>query len=385
MKISKDIEIYIHIPFCVKKCCYCDFLSFQSDNHMIEDYIDALLKEMRAKSVKDMEADTVFIGGGTPSILKPDYIEIIMSELRKCFNVKKEAEITIEANPGTITAGKAQAYVNSGINRVSIGLQTAQDAELKKLGRIHTWQQFLDSYNILREEGINNINVDIMSGLPLQSIEMYKDTVHKVCMLSPEHISAYSLIVEEGTPFYDMYNQESGRLKDELPNEEEERQQYYMTDKILTGYGYKRYEISNYAKSGFECRHNIGYWKRKPYIGLGLGAASLYSEKRFNNTSDIKKYISNSEYPEKITENIQILSTKEQMEEYMFLGMRMMEGVSRSTFMQKFGNDMDEIYGNVISKYSKIGMTDIDGDRVFLTKKGIDVSNVVFSDFLLDD
>ncbi|MDE5782081.1 MAG: radical SAM protein, partial [Lachnospiraceae bacterium] len=171
MKISKDIEIYIHIPFCVKKCCYCDFLSFQSDNHMIEDYIGALIKEMRAKSVKDMEADTVFIGGGTPSILKPDYIEIIMSELRKCFKVKKKAEITIEANPGTITAGKAQAYVNSGINRVSIGLQTAQDAELKKLGRIHTWRQFLDSYNILREEGINNINVDIMSGLPLQSIE----------------------------------------------------------------------------------------------------------------------------------------------------------------------------------------------------------------------
>lgn len=385
MKTNKDFEIYIHIPFCVKKCNYCDFLSFQADSKMIESYIDALVKEIHVKSIVDAEADTVFIGGGTPSILKPEYIEVIMSELRSCFMIKEKAEITIEVNPGTVTTENAHTFVRNGINRVSIGLQSAQDAELQKLGRIHTWQQFLDSYNILREEGFNNINVDIMSGLPLQSVEMYEDTINKVCMLSPEHISAYSLIVEEDTPFYNMYNQDDGILTEELPDEEEERCQYYMTGRILNSYGYKRYEISNYSKSGFECRHNIGYWKRKPYIGIGLGAASLYNEKRFNNTSDIEKYLENSVYTEQIIEDIQILSVKEQMEEYMFLGLRMTEGVSRNSFMEKFGYDMDKIYGNVISKYNKIGMIDVRGDRVFLTEKGIDVSNVIFADFLSDD
>lgn len=385
MKTNKDFEIYIHIPFCVKKCNYCDFLSFQADGKMIENYVDALVKEIHAKSVGDIEADTVFIGGGTPSILKSEYIEVIMSELTNCFRIKETAEITIEVNPGTITSKNAHTFAKSGINRVSIGLQSAQDEVLQKLGRIHTWQQFLDSYNILREEGFNNINVDIMSGLPLQSVEMYEDTINKVCMLSPEHISAYSLIVEEDTPFYNMYNQDDGILTDELPDEEEERCQYYMTDRILNSYGYKRYEISNYSKSGFECRHNIGYWKRKPYIGMGLGAASLYNEKRFNNTSDIAKYLENSAYPELITENIQILSVKEQMEEYMFLGLRMTDGVSGESFMEKFGYDIYEIYGSVISKYKGIGMIDVNGDRIFLTEKGIDVSNVIFADFLSDD
>lgn len=351
---------------------------------MVDSYIDALIKEMHAKQEKDIGTCTVFIGGGTPSALKPEHIGYIMEELKKCFAIKEGAEITIEANPGTITGQKAQAYVKSGINRVSIGLQTADGRELKKLGRIHTWQQFLDSYNILRQEGIKNINVDIMGGLPMQSAGSYGETLNKVCMLSPEHISAYSLIVEEGTPFYAMYNEEDGSLLDELPGEEEERMQYHMTGRILRNYGYNRYEISNYAKPGYECRHNIGYWKRVPYIGLGLGAASLYNGKRYNNTSDIKKYIAESGSPQAIAENIQVLSLREQMEEFMFLGMRMMEGVRKSTFYRQFGKEMDEVYGEVISRYNRIGLTETKGDRVFLTEKGIDVSNVVFADFLQD-
>lgn len=382
MKTDGEFEIYIHIPFCVRKCRYCDFLSFPASDDVMDKYVDALLKEIRSKSIKGAEVSTVFIGGGTPSILMPEHIGDIMWELKSSFRLKGNAEVTIEANPGTINEDKADAYIRNGINRVSIGLQSSQDVELQKLGRIHSWQDFLDSYNILRNAGIKNINVDIMSGLPLQSSYHYEETLSEVCELQPEHISAYSLIIEENTPFYGMYNDKDGKLKNELPDEEEERKQYYLTKSKLSQYGYKRYEISNYAKEGYECRHNTGYWKRTPYLGFGIGAASLYNEIRFNNIKDIECYISNSNRKDFITENIQQLTVKEQMEEYMFLGMRMAEGVSKSKFRQIFGKDIEEVYGDVIAKYEGYGMVKNAGGRVLLTDKGIDVSNVIFSEFL---
>lgn len=382
MKTDGEFEIYIHIPFCVRKCRYCDFLSFPASDDVIDKYVDALLKEIRSKSIKGAEVSTVFIGGGTPSILTPEHIGDIMWELKSSFRLKENAEVTIEANPGTINEDKADAYIRNGINRVSIGLQSSQDVELQKLGRIHSWQDFLDSYNILRNAGIKNINVDIMSGLPLQSAYHYEETLSEVCELQPEHISAYSLIIEENTPFYGMYNDKDGKLKNELPDEEEERKQYYLTKSKLSQYGYKRYEISNYAKEGYECRHNTGYWKRTPYLGFGIGAASLYNEIRFNNIKDIECYISNSNRKDFITENIQQLTVKERMEEYMFLGMRMAEGVSKSKFRQIFGKDIEEVYGEVIAKYEGYGMVKNAGGRVLLTDKGIDVSNVIFSEFL---
>lgn len=382
MKTDGEFEIYIHIPFCVRKCRYCDFLSFPASDDVIDKYVDALLKEIRSKSIKGAEVSTVFIGGGTPSILTPEHIGDIMWELKSSFRLKENAEVTIEANPGTINEDKADAYIRNGINRVSIGLQSSQDVELQKLGRIHSWQDFLDSYNILRNAGIKNINVDIMSGLPLQSAYHYEETLSEVCELQPEHISAYSLIIEENTPFYGMYNDKDGKLKNELPDEEEERKQYYLTKSKLSQYGYKRYEISNYAKEGYECRHNTGYWKRTPYLGFGIGAASLYNEIRFNNIKDIECYISNSNRKDFITENIQQLTVKEQMEEYMFLGMRMAEGISKSKFRQIFGKDIEEVYGDVIAKYEGYGMVKNAGGRVLLTDKGIDVSNVIFSEFL---
>lgn len=350
----------------------------------MDEYVKALQREIRRKAMKDVSVSSVFIGGGTPSVLEGNAIDGIMSELNKAFRIQEDAEITIEANPGTITSEKAGQYLQSGINRVSLGLQTAQDTELKKLGRIHTWQQFQESYEILRMQGIQNINVDIMSGLPEQSTETYEDTLHKVCRLLPEHISAYSLIIEEGTPFYNLYNEESGNLKSELPTEEEERRQYYLTKSVLENYGYERYEISNYAKRGFECRHNIGYWTRKNYLGFGIGAASLYEQKRFHNTTNIKEYLKYADSPEMITEEIQKLSVKEQMEEYMFLGMRMMSGISKKAFKNTFQTEINEVYKDVIVKYTDLGMIKNQGDNLCLTEKGIDISNTIFADFLLD-
>lgn len=378
---TKNIELYIHIPFCVKKCLYCDFLSFSVDEDIIGQYIKALMSEIYARKNDDAVVDTIFFGGGTPTLVDDVYIRKIMECIRQSFNISENAEISIEGNPGTITKSKAKAYVEAGINRVSIGLQSANDLELRKLGRIHTYEQFLYSYDVLRNEGISNINIDIMSGLPGQSMDSYTDTLYRVCSLEPEHISAYSLIIEENTPFYDMYG--GGNENCEFLSEEEERQEYYTTKEILKNAGYMRYEISNYAKQGYECRHNTGYWERVPYLGLGLGASSLYDGKRFNNTQDMKKYIENASRCDLISENVTRLTEGDSMEEYMFLGLRMMKGVSFSGFYKEFGKSIYDVYGEVIKKYSNAGMMKVNDDALMLTDKGIDVSNVIFADFLL--
>lgn len=382
MKTDK-IELYIHIPFCVSKCRYCDFLSFSSDGDTVRKYTDALIREISSKKNKENITDTIFIGGGTPSLLDVKYIKEIFDSLYDDFNISDDAEITIEANPGTITKEKAKAYAELGINRVSMGLQSADNEALKKLGRIHDFNHFLESYDILRNEGMSNINVDIMSGLPGQSVAKYEETLCKVCDVNPEHISAYSLIVEEGTPFYQMYNPVDGLRRDELPDEDSEREQYYMTRDILKDAGYFRYEISNYSKPGYECRHNTGYWRGVPYIGMGLGASSLWNGTRYNNTGDMSEYIRCSMKPDSIAENVQKLTDADRMEEFMFLGLRMTEGIQNSEFYEKFGVTVNEVYGEVIKKYSDMKMLEINGENMKLTDKGVDVSNIIFADFIL--
>lgn len=400
------LEIYIHIPFCVKKCDYCDFLSAPADLETKEKYVEALINEIKLNKNKMSEyvVDTVFIGGGTPSLLEENQISKIMSVLKDNCNMSENPEITIECNPGTITESKLWKYKKSGINRISFGLQSANDEELKSIGRIHNYAGFLESYNLARKCGFDNINVDLMSALPGQTLKSYEETLNKVVRLEPEHISAYSLIVEDNTLMY--YRVKKAQIKgiNILPDEESERKMYYLTNNILRSNGYRKYEISNYSKPGKECKHNIGYWQRKEYLGFGIGAASLYKENRYNNISDINKYIEvltnnikensinnvgNSSEVENqvnilnsIVKNLQQLTERDRMEEFMFLGLRMMEGVSMEKFERYFGKPYMEVYGKVQKKMEDKRFLINDNGYVKLTEFGIDLSNYVMSEFL---
>lgn len=400
------LEIYIHIPFCVKKCDYCDFLSAPADFETKEKYVEALINEIKLNKNKMSEyvVDTVFIGGGTPSLLEENQISKIMSVLRDNCNMSENPEITIECNPGTITESKLLEYKKSGINRISFGLQSANDEELKSIGRIHNYAGFLESYNLARKCGFDNINVDLMSALPGQTLKSYEETLNKVVRLEPEHISAYSLIVEENTLMYDRVKKAQIKGINILPDEESERKMYYLTNNILRSNGYRKYEISNYSKPGKECKHNIGYWQRKEYLGFGIGAASLYKENRYNNISDINKYIEvltnnikensinnvgNSSEVENqvnilnsIVKNLQQLTERDRMEEFMFLGLRMMEGVSMEKFEQYFGKTYMEVYGKVQKRMEDKRFLINDNGYVKLTEFGIDLSNYVMSEFL---
>ena len=299
---KKQLELYIHIPFCVKKCDYCDFLSFAADELTQKNYVTALQKELAFYGARyhDRTITTIFIGGGTPSWLNEEAMQTILETVYCCFSVEPDAEITIECNPGTITEHKFEVYRKIGINRLSIGLQSAHNEELKILGRIHTYEQFLKTYDMARKHGFTNINIDLMSSLPGQTPDIFCDSLHHVLQLKPEHISAYSLIIEKGTPFYDLYKfdavrQEAGMQTESLPTEEEEYQTTKMTQHILKEAGYHWYEVSNFAKPGYECRHNIGYWKRVDYLGVGLGASSLIDNMRYSNTRDLYTYLSECE------------------------------------------------------------------------------------------
>ena len=347
---NKDLSLYIHIPFCERKCLYCDFLSGPADARLRDTYVQALLLEIesyRNTPLAKRNITTVFVGGGTPSILTEEQMTAVFEKLRDVFVFRNDCEITIEMNPGTATGEKIECYLKNGINRVSIGLQSPDDELLKRLGRIHNYQQFLDTYQMLRAAGVKNINVDLMSALPGQTVAMYCDGLQKVLELEPEHISAYSLILEEDTPFYEMYN--NGRIL--LPDEETDRLMYERTGEILHKAGYGRYEISNYAKAGFECRHNTVYWERGDYLGIGLGSASLIGHCRFKNTSDLNVYTEkwlagNGSEVQRMEE--EQLAEKDEMEEFMFLGLRMMRGVSKEKFRRQFGQDIQAVYGDEI-------------------------------------
>lgn len=383
---NKELEIYIHIPFCVRKCAYCDFLSGPQDEGSRGRYVERLLDEICAYSnnmevTKNYQVSTIFLGGGTPSVLSANQIARVFDVLNRIFDIVEGAEITIEANPGTVTREKLEAYKQCGINRISFGLQSTNNEELKLLGRIHTYEEFLESYQLARECGFDNINVDLISAIPKQTLASWEETLSKVIALNPEHISAYSLIVEEGTPFAMMYGEGCPREK-ELPGEEEERAIYYRTEEVLSQAGYRRYEISNYAKEGKECKHNLGYWERTDYLGIGLGASSLVDNTRYKNTDDLLYYMEHADRLDKIQEGVEKLSVKEQMEEFMFLGLRKMDGVSMTEFENVFGKTMEECYGNQLEHLIKKDLLERKDDRIMLTKQGIDVSNYVFAEFL---
>ena len=501
---KRCLELYIHIPFCVKKCDYCDFLSAPADRRMQKAYVDALLREIQGyghpegKNAAFPTVSSVFIGGGTPSILEGSDIGRIMDQARENFRISPDAEITIETNPGTLTAKKLQAYRNAGINRLSLGLQSADERELRVLGRIHTYEEFLESYRLARQAGFSNINVDLMFAIPGQTCEGWLRNLRTVAELEPEHISAYSLIVEEGTPFADR--------ELDLPDEDTEYRMYEDTAAVLAEYGYRQYEISNYAKPGYSCRHNIGYWNRTQYLGLGLGAASLirtnaclvseragnkpdkekdtgadqknnvldrrdyqndgerrevfsgsektlqdhlsdgeqegssgrpdrmlqdyrnggepdwssgrleerqqdhqnveelckdekqcfttqeqqtdaadsFHEYRFNNTPILPEYLTSSADPQSIRRDLQTLTVKDCQEEFMFLGLRMTEGISETDFQNQFGQTLDSVYGDVLKKYKEMGFLAYTGGRWYFTRMGIHVSNQILTDFLQD-
>ena len=415
------LSLYIHIPFCVQKCLYCDFLSASASEEKKERYVEALLQEIDFWTEKICEKywiNTVFIGGGTPTCLEPRHLERIGKGLKKLFTAvgNEPIEFTIEANPGTITKAHVQVMREMGVNRISLGLQSAQNNELKALGRIHTYEEFVESYKLLRKNGFDNINIDLMADIPEQTLESYQDTLEKVLVLEPEHISSYSLIIEEGTPFYQM--EEEGKLL--IPDEEMDRKMYELTQKLLAGNGYVRYEISNYAKKGRECRHNLTYWQMGEYLGLGLGASSYFGGYRFSNVSDMTEYfkffcdmnhisaskalereqrnkkcavISESATENYLERNLQNvasyhkLSKNEEMEEFVFLGLRTMKGISLAEYNKRFDVNFRELYQDILQDLLQKNLLaeSENHDRIYLTEKGIDVSNIVLAEFLLEE
>lgn len=384
MEQTKNLGIYIHIPFCIRKCAYCDFLSFASEEDTRKGYIQSLIAEIRQwEDVERWHITSIFIGGGTPSVLKKEETAGILEAVYNRFQVDDDAEITTEANPGTLTKDKLYTYREQGINRLSLGLQSVHDQELKLLGRIHTYEDFLKGFHMAREAGFSNINVDLMSALPGQTVDSWRESLIKILRLKAEHVSAYSLIIEEGTPFYEKYA-EDARLRDLgedcriLPTEENERSMYYETRRLTGEYGLEQYEISNYAKPGYECRHNQAYWLRQDYLGFGLGASSLIDNVRFRNTADLKEY--SQGLFEK--EEREVLSVQEQMEETMFLGLRMKDGVSMETFEKVFHTPFSAVYGKTVLDLKKEGLVQTEEERLFLTEKGFDLSNYTLAQFL---
>ena len=393
----RKISIYIHIPFCIRKCLYCDFLSAPSTPDCIEQYVRALEAEIRfspdlngltAAEIPDdpeIQVDTVFLGGGTPSLLTPDQLERILTAVRESYRVQDGAEISMEVNPGTADLDKLRDFRAAGINRLSIGVQSVDDAELALLGRIHRAGQAEKIFREARRAGFDNINIDLMSALPGQTADRWEQNLRTVCEWGPEHISAYSLIIEEGTPFAEMD-------LPPLPSEEEDRLMYHRTQTVLAEYGYQRYEISNYARPGRACRHNCGYWTGHEYLGLGLGASSLIGDRRFKVTASMPEYLRRIRLadsgeikdPAHYYEEIQQLTLRDRMEEFMFLGLRMTEGVSEAEFRRRFGNPVDAVYGPLLARHTDGGLLERTGDRIRLTEKGLDLANYVMSDFILD-
>lgn len=424
--IKRPLGLYIHIPFCVKKCAYCDFLSFPSEEEARERYVLALCKEIRANAEQAQEylVETIYFGGGTPSVLTPEQLGQIFTAVLETFQVrgfereaktkkkglfrKKQsggeaeqlpetpeeraervkagtlAEVTIEVNPGTADREKLAALYGLGFNRLSIGLQSAIPDELQCLGRIHTKEEFSACMEAAREAGFRNISADLMSGIPGQTEASLTESIRFLLEKQPEHISVYSLQLEEGTPFCRRYG-EGGSEKELLPDEETDRRMYELTGKLLAQAGYERYEISNYAKPGFESRHNSSYWVGTEYLGLGPGASSLMSNARFHNVADMEEYLANAGEPFLLRSEVERLVEKEQMEEFMFLGLRMCRGIEKAEFKRRFRCDIETVYGDVMKRLTAQGvLAEADG-RVFLTARGIDVSNVVLAEFLLDE
>ena len=369
----KEIGIYIHIPFCIKKCDYCDFISYCNKTDLIEEYVEKLKEEIKVElNNRDYEVKTIYIGGGTPSSINSKYIVDILNTIKEKGNLEN-TEITIEVNPGTVTKQKLLDYKNVGINRLSTGLQETNNEILKEIGRIHTYEEFLETYNLARGIGFKNINVDLIIGLPKQSISNIKESLNKVLTLNPEHISVYSLILEEGTKLYKKYEER----KLELPDEELERNMYWYVKNTLENNGYIHYEISNFSKKGYESKHNSSCWKQEEYIGFGVAAHSYIDGIRYSNTESLEKYIN------KTVKNIHEKQTLEDMQkEYMLLGLRKINGVSVQDFKNKFGENPIFIFRNELNRLVEEDLIEVDGDNIKLTNKGLDLANIVWEEFI---
>ncbi|MBP5225102.1 MAG: radical SAM family heme chaperone HemW [Lachnospiraceae bacterium] len=369
------LEIYVHIPFCARKCNYCDFYSFPADEKTRETFFASLKEEILSSPWTGRSVSSVFFGGGTPSIVKPEQIRDVLETVRDAFRILPDAEITLEANPGTVTKESLRAYKDMGIGRLSMGLQSANARTLRKLGRIHDLETFVSSFELARAAGFRNISVDLMSGLPGETLQDFENSLFQTLSLRPEHISVYSLIVEENTPFYALYGEGCGTHRSELPDEDADREMTAAAVRILSGAGYVRYEISNYARPGFESKHNTGYWTGVPYLGFGPSAASYIGGKRFKNPLSLNwcglPYV-----------ECETLSKEDRMSEFMILGLRMTRGVSEADFAERFGEPLDGRYGAVIDKYVRLGALSRSGGRLFLTPYGLDVSNVILAEFL---
>lgn len=379
----KELGIYIHIPFCKQKCYYCDFISYGNKESWVEEYIYALQQEIEQRTGKwkdknEYIVSTIYIGGGTPSYINEKYIEQILKCIQKNLKVDKKVEITIEVNPGTVTKEKLASYQKNGINRLSIGLQSTQNELLKKIGRIHTEKQFQETYSLARKIGFKNINIDVMIGLPSQKVEEVENTVYKAIALKPEHISIYSLIVEENTVMQSKI--ESGEYI--LPNEEDERNMYWKCKNMLEKEGYIHYEISNFAKKGWESKHNQNCWKQYEYLGFGLAAHSYYQGKRYSNIEDIKQYIENIRKKEKIKVIHEIQDKEDQEKEFMLLGLRKIQGISIQEFKMKFHENPIYLFKEQINKLVKERLIEIDLDQIKLTERGIDLANLVWEEFV---
>ncbi|MCI8365809.1 MAG: radical SAM family heme chaperone HemW [Eubacterium sp.] len=377
--MNRPAGVYIHIPFCVRKCNYCDFLSWRAGESEREEYTRDLVREI---SLSDRwfpeidQVDSVFIGGGTPSILSAGQLQRICEALDRRFSIQEGCEFTIECNPGTADRHTFAACLNMGINRLSFGLQSSEEKELRLLGRIHSYEEAERSYWEAREAGFQNINIDLMSGIPGQSIESYGRTLDRILHLEPEHISAYSLIIEEGTPFYDCYQEEPP------VDEETDRQMYRITKERFSEYGYERYEISNYSKAGFACSHNLKYWSGGEYIGFGVGASSRVGNIRYRNVDDPLEYTKRVRQERRTAVPEEILDREAQMSEFFFLGLRKIRGINLMEFERLFGVSAFDFYGRQIRKLVEYGLLKQQGSWLYLTDYGLDVSNLVFCEFV---
>ena len=375
---NNEIGIYVHIPFCKKKCDYCDFISYCDKGMLISDYIESVIKEIEIQNIQS-KITTVYIGGGTPSYIDSKYIIKILEKIKEK-NISEDAEITIEVNPGTVTEKKLKDYINCGINRLSIGLQSTKDEILKEIGRIHEYADFLNTYNMAKKIGFNNMNVDLMIGLPNQKIIDIKESLEKILELNPNHISVYSLILEEGTPLFKKV--EDGVLK--IPDEELERNMYWYVKNTLELNGYKHYEISNYAKEGYESKHNLNCWNQKEYIGIGCAAHSYKNITRYSNTENIEEYINNIH--KKCFEKNRIIhevqTEEDARKEFMLLGLRKIDGVKINEFKNKFGDNPIYLYRNQLDKLSKENLIIVDNDNIRLSNRGIDLANLVWEEFI---
>lgn len=374
------ISLYIHIPFCAQKCLYCDFPSFARKDHLRKAYIEALNKEIISLREKhnNLEINTIFIGGGTPSVLEADELECLLKEVAK-LNMAKDIEYSMECNPGNLTEEKLEVMKKYGVNRISMGLQAKQDNLLKGLGRIHNYKTFKENFLLAKKVGFNNINVDLMFGLPNQRLNEWEETLREIISLEPAHISAYSLIIEEGTAFYNLY--ENDKLK--LPTEEEERKMYHLAKKILDENGFNQYEISNYAKERKECRHNLAYWNMDNWIGVGSAAASYINGKRIKNISSVEEYINSINEKGEAVEEIINNSKNDNIEEFMFMGLRKINGIDENEFKNRFSMNINDVYGEILNKYIDEGLLIRESGRIFLSEKGIEISNIIMADFLL--